>query len=160
MYTIGIVNLYYLGIILQTMGAIDMKSWKWQKIAGGVMSALMTFSIMGTTLAVPVYAASYESSWSEREHREDVQKEMRRHQEKQDKLNEERRKEEARHDEKVRELKYEKEKHQREQYEKERREHYEREHHKTAYERYREPWASLVGREYEDCELTLRPLRS
>ena len=75
-----------------------MTSKKWQKLTGGVLAGLMTFSIRGTTLAVPVYAASYESSWSEREHREDVQKEMRRHKEKQVKLSEERRKVDARHD--------------------------------------------------------------
>ena len=83
-----------------------MKGLKWQKFMGGVMAGVMTFSIMGTTLAVPAYAASYDSAWSEREHREDVHKEMRRHQEKQDKINEERRREDARHQEKVRQLKH------------------------------------------------------
>ena len=61
------------------MGAIEMKGLKWQKFVGGVMAGLMTFSIMGTTLAVPAYAASYNSSRSEREHRQDVHKEMHRH---------------------------------------------------------------------------------
>ena len=56
-----------------------MKGLKWQKFVGGVMAGLMTFSIMGTTLAVPAYAASYNSSRSEREHRQDVRKEMHRH---------------------------------------------------------------------------------
>ena len=56
-----------------------MKGLKWQKFVGGVMAGLMTFSIMGTTLAVPAYAASYNSSRSEREHRQDVHKEMHRH---------------------------------------------------------------------------------
>ncbi|BAL81784.1 hypothetical protein SELR_00760 [Selenomonas ruminantium subsp. lactilytica TAM6421] len=116
-----------------------MKSKKWQKFVGGAMAGLMSFSIVGTTLAVPAYAASYESSWSEREHREDVHKEMRRHQEKQNKIEQQRRAEQARHEEKVRQLRYEKEKHEREQYEKERRARWEREHrHQTAYDRYRE----------------------
>ena len=35
-----------------------MKGLKWQKFVGGVMAGLMTFSIIGTTLAVPAYAAS------------------------------------------------------------------------------------------------------
>ena len=56
-----------------------MKGLKWQKFVGGVMAGVMTFSILGTTLAVPAYAASYDSAWSEREHRQDVHKEMRRH---------------------------------------------------------------------------------
>ena len=56
-----------------------MKGLKWQKFVGGVMAGVMTFSIMGTTLAVPAYAASYNSSRSEREHRQDVHKEMHRH---------------------------------------------------------------------------------
>ena len=108
-----------------------MKGLKWQKFVGGVMAGVMTFSIMGTTLAVPAYAASYDSSWSEREHREDVHKEMRRHQEKQDKIAEERRKEDARHQEKVRQLKHEKEQHERDRYEREHRK-------RSAYDRYRE----------------------
>ena len=121
------------------MGAIEMKGLKWQKFVGGVMAGVMTFSIMGTTLAVPAYAASYNSSRSEREHRQDVHKEMRRHQEKQDKIREERRKEDARHQEKVRQLKHEKDRHERERYERERREKWEREHRKrSAYDRYRE----------------------
>jgi len=129
------------------MGAIVMKSLKWQKLVGGLMAGMMTFSIVGTTLAVPAYAASYENSWSEREHRHDVQKEMRRHQEKQDKIEQERRDEQARHDEKVRQLKYEKDKHERERYEQERRDEWEREHRKkSAYERYRE------AREREEAE--------
>jgi len=113
------------------MGAIKMKGLKWQKFMGGVMAGVMTFSVMGTTLAVPAYAASYDSAWSEREHRQDVQKEMRRHQEKQDKINEERRREDARHQEKVRQLKHEKEQHERDQYEREHRK-------RSAYDRYRE----------------------
>ena len=56
-----------------------MKGLKWQKFVGGVMAGVMTFSILGTTLAVPAYAASYDSVWSEREHRQDVHKEMHRH---------------------------------------------------------------------------------
>ena len=56
-----------------------MKGLKWQKFVGGVMAGVMTFSILGTTLAVPAYAASYDSAWSEREHRQDVHKEMHRH---------------------------------------------------------------------------------
>ena len=56
-----------------------MKGLKWQKFVGGVMAGVMTFSILGTTLAVPAYAASYDSARSEREHRQDVHKEMRRH---------------------------------------------------------------------------------
>lgn len=56
-----------------------MKGLKWQKFVGGVMAGVMTFSILGTTLAVPAYAASYNSSRSEREHRQDVHKEMHRH---------------------------------------------------------------------------------
>ena len=120
------------------MGAIEMKGLKWQKFVGGVMAGVMTFSIMGTTLAVPAYAASHDSSWSKREHRQDVHKEMRRHQEKQDKIREERRKEDARHQEKVRQLKHEKERHERERYERERRERWEREHNKrAAHDRYR-----------------------
>jgi membrane protein involved in colicin uptake len=113
------------------MGAIEMKGLKWQKFVGGVMAGLMTFSIMGTTLAVPAYAASYDSAWSEREHRQDVHKEMRRHQEKQDKIAEERRREDARHQEKVRQLKHEKEQHERDRYEREHRK-------RSAYDRYRE----------------------
>ena len=124
-----------------------MKGLKWQKFVGGVMAGLMTFSIIGTTLAVPAYAASYDSSWSEREHRQDVHKEMRRHQEKQDKINEERRREDARHQEKVRQLKHEKEQHERERYDRERRERWEREHRKrSSYDRYRE------AREHEEAE--------
>ena len=97
-----------------------MKGLKWQKFVGGVMAGLMTFSIIGTTLAVPAYAASHDSSWSKREHRQDVHKEMRRHQEK------------------VRQLKHEKERHERERYERERRERWEREHNKrSAHDRYR-----------------------
>ena len=88
-----------------------MKSLRWQKLVGGVMAGLMTFSVLGSTLAAPAYAASYESSWSEREYREDVGKEHRRHMEKRDKIEQERREEQARHEEKVRQLKYEKEKH-------------------------------------------------
>ncbi len=56
-----------------------MKGLKWQKFVSGVMAGVMTFSILGTTLAVPAYAASYNSSRSEREHRQDVHKEMHRH---------------------------------------------------------------------------------
>ena len=98
-----------------------MKGLKWQKFVGGVMAGVMTFSILGTTLAVPAYAASYDSAWSEREHRQDVHKEMRRHQEK------------------VRQLKHEKDRHERERYERERRERWEREHRKrSSYDRYRE----------------------
>ncbi|SHK39943.1 hypothetical protein SAMN05216582_103123 [Selenomonas ruminantium] len=138
MYTMNIVNLFLVDEFVQ-IGAIEMKSKKWQKFVGGAMAGLMSFSIIGTTLAVPAYAAGYESSWSEREHREDVHKEMRRHQEKQAKLEQQRRDEQARHEEKVRQLKYEREKHEREQREKERREAWERDHRKkSAYERYRE----------------------
>ena len=123
-----------------------MMAKKWQKAAGCVLTGMMSFSILSTTLAAPVYAASYESSWSEREYREDVGKEHRRHMEKRDQIEQERREEQARHEEKVRQLKYEKEKHEREHYEKERREDWEREHRKkTAYERYRE------AREREDA---------
>lgn len=97
-----------------------MKGLKWQKFVGGVMAGLMTFSIIGTTLAVPAYAASHDSSWSKREHRQDVHKEMRRHQEK------------------VRQLKHEKDRQERERYERERREKWEREHRKrSAHDRYR-----------------------
>ena len=75
-----------------------MMAKKWQKAAGCLLTGMMSFSILGTTLAAPAYAASYESSWSEREYREDVGKEHRRHMEKRDKIEQERREEQARHE--------------------------------------------------------------
>ena len=56
-----------------------MKSKKWQKYMGGMMAGVMTFSILGTTLAVPVQAASYESSWSQRDSDHEMEQEQRRH---------------------------------------------------------------------------------
>lgn len=42
-----------------------MKRLNWKKVAGGLMAGMMTFSIMGTTLAVPAYAASRHHSHHE-----------------------------------------------------------------------------------------------
>ena len=116
-----------------------MQGRKWQKIVGGAMVCMMSFSIIGTTLAVPVHAASYGPSWSERQHRNDVHKEMERHQRSKDQIEAQIREEEYRHNEKVRQLRQERERREQEQYERERRERWEREHnHGSSYDRYRE----------------------
>lgn len=94
-----------------------MKKEKWKKITGGIMAGLMTFSILGTTMAAPAYA----SSWSEQRHREEVQNEMQRHRET------------------MNQMRYEEDKHEYERQERVRREQWEREHrHESSYERNRE----------------------
>ena len=71
-----------------------MKSKKWQKYMAGMMAGVMTFSILGTTLAVPVQAASYESSWNQRESDRDMEQEQRRHDERVQEIKAERQRQE------------------------------------------------------------------
>ena len=111
-----------------------MRGKKWQKIVGGAMAGLMSFSIMGTTLIVPAHAAS----WND-QHWHDVHQEMQRHQQSRNQIDAQIRAEEYRHNERVRQLRQEREKRWQEQYDRERREHWAHEHgYNHSYESYRQ----------------------
>ena len=102
-----------------------MKSKKWQRYMGGLMAGFMTFSILGTSLAVPVQAASYDSGWSQQDNDREMEQEQRRH------------------DQRVQEIEAEYQRQEQLQRERDRRDRYdrersEREHYKTRAERERE----------------------
>lgn len=102
-----------------------MKSKKWQRYMGGLMAGFMTFSILGTSLAVPVQAASYDSDWSQQDNDREMEQEQRRH------------------DQRVQEIEAEYQRQEQLQRERDRRDRYdrersEREHYKTRAERERE----------------------
>ena len=115
-----------------------MKSKKWQRCMGGLMAGFMTFSILGTSLAVPVQAASYDSSWSRRDSDREMEQEQRRHDQQVQKIEAERQRQ--------KELQRE-----RDRQEQERRDRYDREH-RDRYDRDRDHYKSRSDRDREEQE--------
>ena len=107
-----------------------MKSKKWQRYMGGLMAGFMTFSILGTSLAVPVHAASYDSVWSQQDNDREMEQEQRRHDQRVQEIEAEYQRQEQLQRERDR-----REQERRDRYDRERSE---REHYKTRAERERE----------------------
>ena len=112
-----------------------MKSKKWQKYMAGMMAGVMTFSILGTTLAVPVQAASYESGWNQRDSDRDMEQEQRRHDQRIQEIEAERQRQEQLQREKDRQEQERRDRYDRERAERDR---YDREHYQSREERDRE----------------------